>query len=45
MVDALLCESLDDEKEIEKLVVSDIQSKLKHYNIENKHQWIFSAKT
>jgi hypothetical protein len=34
MVDALLCKSIDDEKEIEKLVTSNIQDKLKYFNIE-----------
>jgi hypothetical protein len=34
--------SINDEKEIAELVTSNIQDKLKYYNIENKHYWIFS---
>lgn len=42
MVEALSCESVDDEKEREKSVMSAIQHGVKEFNIESQNQWVFS---
>lgn len=42
LVEALLCNSIYDEKDKEKSVMSDIIREAKDFDIENKNQWIFS---
>jgi hypothetical protein len=44
MIEALSCESIDNEKDKEKSVLSYIQREAKDFDIERKNQWIFSEK-
>jgi hypothetical protein len=42
MVEALLCDSIDDEKDKEKLIISAVQNEARNFHIESKNRWIFS---
>jgi hypothetical protein len=42
IIEAILCESINKERDKERSVMSDIQYEAKDFDIENKNKWIFS---